>query len=61
MKKNISKLFLVVALLFGLMVFMPFFEVFYQQGYSRNLSYLIAFLFIGAVSAWYEGLRFEQR
>jgi putative membrane protein len=43
-----------IHLLFGLMVFMPFFEVFYHQGYSRNLSYLIAFLFIGAVSAWYE-------
>lgn len=43
-----------VHFLFGLMVFMPFFEVFYHQGYSRNLSYLFAFLFIGAISAWYE-------
>lgn len=45
-----------VHFLFGLMVFMPFFEVFYHQGYSRNLSYLIAFLFISAISAWYEVL-----
>ena len=46
----------VVHFLFGLMVFMPFFEIFYHQGISRNLSYLIAFLFIGAISAWYEVL-----
>jgi len=45
-----------VHFLFGLMVFMSFFEVFYHQGYSRNLSYLIAFLFIGAISGWYEVL-----
>ena len=44
----------VVHFLFGLMVFMPFFEIFFHQGISRNLSYLIAFLFIGAISAWYE-------
>ncbi len=45
-----------IHFLFGLMVFMPFFEIFYHQGYSRNLSYLIAFLFIGAISSWYEVL-----
>ena len=45
-----------VHFLFGLMVFMPFFEIFYHQGVSRNLSYLIAFLFISAISAWYEVL-----
>jgi putative membrane protein len=44
----------VVHFLFGLMVFMPFYEIFYHQGLSRNLSYLIAFLFIGSISAWYE-------
>jgi putative membrane protein len=44
----------VIHFLFGLMVFVPFFEIFYHQGISRNLSYLIAFLFIGAISAWYE-------
>ena len=43
-----------IHFLFGLMVFVPFFEIFYHQGISRNLSYLIAFLFIGAISAWYE-------
>ena len=43
-----------VHFLFGLMVFMPFYEIFYHQGYSRNLSYLFAFLFISAISAWYE-------
>jgi len=46
----------IVHFLFGLMVFMPFFEIFHHQGYSRKLSYLIAFLFIGAISAWYEVL-----
>jgi hypothetical protein len=30
-----------VHFLFGLMVFMPFYEIFYHQGYSRNLSYLL--------------------
>ena len=45
-----------IHFLFGLMVFTPFFEVFYHQGLSRNLSYLIAFLFIGAINAWYEVL-----
>lgn len=44
----------VIHFLFGLMVFIPFFEIFYHQGYSRKLSYLIAFLFITAISAWYE-------
>lgn len=43
-----------VHLLFGLMVFVPFFEIFYHQGVSRRLSYLIAFLFITGVGAWYE-------
>ena len=36
------------------MVFVPFFEIFYHQGISRRLSYLIAFLFISSVGAWYE-------
>ena len=44
----------VVHFLFGLLVFMTFFEVFYHQGCSRKLSYLIAFLFINSISAWYE-------
>jgi putative membrane protein len=44
----------VVHALFGLMVFVPFFELFYHQGLSRRLSYLIAFLFITGVGAWYE-------
>jgi len=46
----------VIHFLFGLLVFLPFFEIFYHQGYSRNLSYLIAFLFIGAIGSWYEVL-----
>ena len=46
----------VVHFLFGLMMFVPFFEIFYHQGISRKLSYLIAFLFITGVSAWYEVL-----
>ena len=37
-----------IHLLFGLLVFVPFFEIFYHQGISRKLSYLIAFLFISA-------------
>lgn len=45
-----------IHFLFGLMVFMPFFEIFYHQGYSRKLSYLIAFLFVSSISAWYEAL-----
>jgi len=44
----------VIHFLFGLMVFVVFFEIFYHQGYSRKLSYLIAFLFMTAVGAWYE-------
>jgi len=44
----------VIHFLFGLMVFVPFFEIFYHQGVSRKLSYLIAFLFISGVGAWYE-------
>jgi putative membrane protein len=43
-----------IHFLFGLMVFVPFFEIFYHQGISRKLSYLIAFLFITGVGAWYE-------
>lgn len=43
-----------VHFLFGLMVFMPFFEIFYHQGMSRNMSYLLAFLFISAINSWYE-------
>lgn len=43
-----------IHFLFGLMVFVPFFEVFYHQGISKKLSYLIAFLFITSVGAWYE-------
>jgi putative membrane protein len=46
----------VIHFLFGLLVFIPFFEIFYHQGHSRKLSYLIAFLFISSVSAWYEVL-----
>ena len=44
----------VIHFLFGLMVFAVFFEIFYHQGISRSLSYLLAFLFITAVGAWYE-------
>ena len=44
----------VIHFLFGLLVFMPFYEIFHHQGYSGKLSYLIAFLFIGTISAWYE-------
>jgi len=44
----------VIHFLFGLMVFVPFFEIFYHQGISKKLSYLIAFLFITSVGAWYE-------
>ena len=44
----------VIHFLFGLMLFVVFFEVFYHQGISRKLSYLIAFLCITAVGAWYE-------
>lgn len=43
-----------IHFLFGLMVFVPFFEVFYHQGISRRLSYLIAFLFIASIGAGYE-------
>ena len=45
-----------IHLLFGLLVTMPFFEIFYHQGVSKNLSYLIAFLFISSIGAWYEVL-----
>ena len=44
----------VIHFLFGLMVFVTFFEIFYHQGLSKKMSYLIAFLFITAVGAWYE-------
>ena len=43
-----------IHLLFGLLVFVPFFEIFYHQGFSKKLSYLIAFLFISSIGAWYE-------
>ena len=46
----------VIHFLFGLMLFMPFFEIFYHQGFSRKLSYLIAFLFISSIGSWYEVL-----
>ncbi len=46
----------VIHFLFGLMMFVPFFEIFYHQGISKKLSYLIAFLFITGVGAWYEVL-----
>ncbi len=45
-----------IHMLFGLLVFVPFFEIFYHQGVSRRLSYLIAFLFIAGVGAGYEVL-----
>jgi len=45
-----------VHFLFGLMAFVAFFEIFYHQGVSRKLSYLIAFLFISSIGAWYEVL-----
>jgi len=44
----------VIHFLFGLMVFVTFFEIFYHQGISKKMSYMIAFLFITAVGAWYE-------
>lgn len=44
----------VIHFLFGLMVFASFFEIFYHQGVSRRLSYLIAFLFITGAGAAYE-------
>ena len=44
----------VIHFLFGLMVVIPFYEIFYHQGYSKRLSYLIAFLFISSIGAWYE-------
>jgi putative membrane protein len=45
-----------IHFLFGLLMFMTFFEIFYHQGFSRKLSYLIAFLFISSISSWYEVL-----
>ena len=44
----------VIHFLFGLMVFASFFEIFYHQGHSRRLSYLVALLFITAIGSWYE-------
>lgn len=44
----------VVHLLFGLMVFVPFFQIFHHQGISQRLSCLLAFLFITSISAGYE-------
>jgi len=43
-----------IHFLFGLMVFVTFFEIFYHQGISKRLSYLIAFLFIITIGACYE-------
>ena len=43
-----------IHFLFGLMVFVPFFEVFFHQGISRRLSYLLAFLFVTSIGAGYE-------
>jgi len=43
-----------IHFLFGLMTFVAFFEIFNHQGISRKLSYLIAFLFISSIGAWYE-------
>ncbi|MGD8483229.1 MAG: DUF2238 domain-containing protein [Thioalkalispiraceae bacterium] len=44
----------VIHFLFGLLVFMTFYEIYAHQGYSSNISYLIAILFINSISAWYE-------
>ena len=44
----------VVHFLFGLLVFMSFYEIFLRQRLSRKISYLIAFLFISSISSWYE-------
>ena len=44
----------IVHFLFGLLVFMSFYEISFRQGLSRKLSYLIAFLFISSISSWYE-------
>ena len=46
----------VIHFLFGLMVFASFFEIFYHQGHSRGLSYLIGLLFITAIGSLYEVL-----
>ena len=46
----------VIHFLFGLMMVIPFYEIFYHQGYSKRLSYLIAFLFISSIGSWYEVL-----
>ena len=46
----------VIHFLFGLLMFMTFYEIFYHQNYSRKLSYLIAFLFISSIGGWYEVL-----
>lgn len=46
----------IIHFLFGLLVFIPFFEIFYHQGYTRKLSYLTAFLFITTTASWYEVL-----
>ncbi len=44
----------VIHFLFGLLLFSTFFEIFYHQGLARKVSYLIAFLFICSIGAWYE-------
>jgi len=43
-----------IHFLFGLMVIVPFFELFFHQGISKKVSYLLAFLFITSIGAWYE-------
>jgi len=43
-----------VHFLFGLLVFPSFFEIYYHQKYSLNLSLLIAFLYITSIAAAYE-------
>lgn len=49
----------VIHFLFGLMVYVTFFEIFYHQGLSRKISYLIAFLFITSIGSWYEILEWQ--
>ena len=43
-----------IHLLFGLLVAVPFFEIFFHQGISKKVSYLLSLLFITAIGAWYE-------
>ena len=44
----------VIHFLFGFMIVIPFYQIFDHQGFSRNMSYLIAFLIINTISALYE-------